>query len=521
MVGEAGGLDGESPCEAPAFFMEAEEDGEGGLMVDTVLCYESFHLDAASSLATFTYLLLDAQSLVQLDVFTTSLALPAACAAERYASGGATAAAFAVGMVSLAWLWVGLPARTVLVRCKRLDAAECAFWNDTLNGCLAEFHQHHGMAPSCIVVQPAPDARIPAATQAGPTSPLQICDRRVLVPMGGGKDSTLVWHLLGRAPPLPAASITSLTWLYVEDEPGEMQANWRLRTLAALAGDGQVLVATHCWRCPRWEAARRRRFTSMGHPWAALVCFTSALVACLCGYDAIVVGNERSAGEGNGMYRGVAVNHQHDKALAWERGAAAYLARHVSPRLEYFSALSHLWEVQIAARFWAICPDLLPVITCCNVQHHGTTRPCAECAKCVFVALLFAGVCEKPTQAWAHFGCDVLASSCDRVAATAAALLGRPGTSKPLDCVGTADEAAVCVALARQKYTAAGIPLPLLLDTPEAVADAARGARLVGDITQGCGPHAVPPWAQSIFGALPDLFVGPPLPGPCPETGRR
>ena len=501
---EPGGSGEDNPDEAPASLFMEEEDSEGGLLRDVLLCYESFHLDPTAGRVTFTYAMLDVRSLVQLDVFTTSLALPPSCSAEQYASVDATAAAFAVGMVSLAWLWVGLPCQTVLVRAKQLDASEAAFWSDTLNGCLGEFFQFHGMPPNCIVVKSQPGI---AAMQAGGRAPpLQPrIGRRVLVPMGGGKDSTLVWHLMRRS--LPNPNIASMTWLYVEDEPGEMQANWRLRTLAALCGGGEVLVATHCWRCPRWEAMRRRRFTSMGHPWAALVCFTSSLVACLRGFDAIVVGNERSAGEGNGMYRGIAVNHQHDKSLDWERRAAAYLARHVSPKLEYFSALSHLWEVQIAARFWAECPDLLPVITCCNVQHQGTTRPCAECPKCIFVALLFAAVCDKPTQAWAHFGCDPLASTCDRVAATTAALLGRPGTTKPLDCVGTADEAAVCVALARQKYTAAGIPMPLLLDTPHAVADAERGALLIKDITQGCGPHALPPWAQSIFGASPYLFV--------------
>jgi hypothetical protein len=501
--GEAGGWDEEE--EAPASLFAEEEDAEGGLLLDMLLCYESFHLDLCASRVTFKYQLLDVRSLVQLDVFTTSLALPPTCSGEQHASPDAMAACFAVGMVSLAWLWVGLPCQTILVRAKQLDDCEVAFWNDTLNGCLGEFFQHHGMAPNCIVVKSPPGTT--AMQAGGPAPPLQPrIDRRVLVPMGGGKDSTLVWHLLRQA--LPTPNIASMTWLYVEDEPGEMQANWRLQALAALCGGGEVLVATHCWRCPRWEAIRRRRFNSMGHPWAALVCFTSALVACLSGFDAIVVGNERSAGEGNGMYRGVAVNHQFDKSLDWERRAAAYLARHLGPRLEYFSALSHLWEVQIAARFWAMCPDLLPVITCCNVQHQGTTRPCAECPKCIFVALLFAAVCDKPTQAWAHFGCDPLASTCERVAATTAALLGRPGTTKPLDCVGTADEAAVCVALARQKYTQAGIPMPHLLDTPHAVADAERGALLLGlgQITQGCGPHAVPPWAQSIFGASPELF---------------
>ena len=140
--GEPGGSDEDDPDEAPASLFMEEEDSEGGLLTDMLLCYESFHLDPSAGRVTFTYKLLDVRSLVQLEAFTTSLALPP-CAAEQYASVDATAAAFAVGMVSLAWLWVGLPCQTVLVRAKQLDASEVAFWSDTLNGCLGEFFQFH------------------------------------------------------------------------------------------------------------------------------------------------------------------------------------------------------------------------------------------------------------------------------------------------------------------------------------------------------------------------------------------
>ena len=93
------------------------------------------------------------------------------------------------------------------------------------------------------------------------------------------------------------------------------------------------------------------RFELCAHPWALLVAFSASLVALLRGFDAIAVGNERSASEGNAPYCGAAVNHQHDKALPFELECARYVRRRVAPRLRYFSPLAHLWDVQVAKRF--------------------------------------------------------------------------------------------------------------------------------------------------------------------------
>ena len=475
--------------------VQSDEQDDGGLLLDTCLSYDSFRLEPDDGRVVFTFSYRDTRSQVQLDTFTTSLSLPFPPDSSSQLPAGVHEAAFGVGMLSLSWLWVGLPTKNIVVRAKQMMEPDCTFWQETLNGCLAEFFQVHGMPPDSIIVSSSQDGGEQASFTA-PAEHVESHQRRLLVPMGGGKDSTLVWTLL---PP-----DVEKCWLYLADEPGEFEANWRLRSLAHVTTHKtvkclDVLVATHNWRCPRWEAIRMRRFHSCGHPWAALVCFVSALAASLYGFDAIVMGNERSASEGNGLYRGRPVNHQHDKSLAWELTAAAYLRRHVSPTLEYFSALAHLWEIQIAELFWLRCgPELLGLITCCNVQHHGmTTRPCNVCAKCVFLALLFTAVCPSPCAAFAHFGDDILQSPAN--ASVLDDLLGRDGAQKPMDCVGTADETAVCVHMARRSYMRAGLPLPRLLDGPLAELDAARGAEMEHKIRHGRGPHAVPTWAHALF----------------------
>ena len=258
-----------------------------------------------------------------------------------------------------------------------------------------------------------------------------------------------------------------------------------------------------------------RRYELCAHPWTMLVAFTSALAALLHGCDAIAVGNERSAGEGNGRYRGAVVNHQHDKSLAFELPCAAYLRAHVAPRLRYFSALSHLWDVQVAARFCAphVAARYLPLFTSCNEAARRApggapiSRACGRCAKCLFVALLLAAFLDDVRAAWTFSGDDILQDA--SLAPLLDALLGRRGAAKPFECVGTPHEAALCVHRARAAYARAGMPPPALLSGPAAEADDAAGAALA-DVLLGAavGPHALPRWAAAACGADMRHFVG-------------
>ncbi len=517
-----------------------------------MFCFDAFAVDASAGRVDFHFSHRDARTGVALARFTTAMhvAFPG-----HSVPRGAAAAALAIGMASLPWLWMGLPTRRILVRAAHLTPAQCAFWTHAYNASLGEFFQLHGLPfPNGIVVEcdttprplsprgaaadgeplPAASAEAPAGSDASELSePRQ---HRVLIPMGGGKDSLTVWELLRGAEGAPECA-----WFFLADDRGEYEANWRcalLRLLcacfaaslpcaararfAAIArasgATTPVLTAWHDWRSDAWEAARKRRFQLCAHPWAMLVAFTSSLVALLHGFDAIAVGNERSAGEGNGLYRGVDVNHQYDKSLDFELRAAAYIRTHLSPRVRYFSPLAHLWEVQVAARFCAppVAARYLRLFTSCNeaaspaalASGAPPSRACGACAKCLFVALLLAAFVEDPRDAWAFAGDDLLANAA--LMPIFGALLGRGGAAKPFECVGTQREAQLCVARARAAYAAAGLALPRLLAGEAAEADAAEGARHAGMLEASDGEHAVPAWAAAACGADPRRYVGPP-----------
>ena len=501
--------------------MQSDGESEDGFVAG-VFSYDAYEVDASAGEVRYHYSHRDGRSGVALARFSTSLALPLP-AGELPA--GAHAAAFQAGLASLPWLWLGMPTRRVAVRAGALDDAACAFWARAYNAALGEFFQAHGLPyPDALTVEcdatsrPLSPRGAPGGVDAPPPAPPSHRNgrpRRVLVPLGGGKDSLTVWEML-RSVPSAEMDHSASTWFYLEDEPGEFAANWRYAALVAASGAAvPALVACHRWRCPRWEAARVRSFTPCGHPWALLVAFSSALVAVLHGFDAVVVGNERSAGEGNGSYRGAEVNHQHDKALPFELVCAAHLHRSVSPRLRYFSALAHLWEVQVAHRFCSqpVAARYLRLFASCNeaASRPGgapPSRACARCAKCLFVALLLAAFCDDPRDAWTYAGDDLLQNAA--LAPLLGELLGRDGAAKPMDCVGTPREVALCVARARDAYARAGLPLPALLADARAEEDDAEGRRHEAMLHAADGEHALPRWAAAACGADPARYVGPP-----------
>ena len=490
---------------------DSDSDGGGGGLFaedelpagwcEGVFSFDAMELDEAAGHATFLFSHRDSCSGTALARFQTALHLPQPCPLWP---AGAAAAALAVGLASLPWLWLGVPCRRIAVRAALLTPEQCSFWAATYNGCCAEFFALNGFA-----LPDGAGVSVECDTSARPLSPRQGAARvglppgstplehRVLVPLGGGKDSLTTWELLR---PLPVAK----RWLYVEDDAGEFAANWRLAALVVASGaPDPALVATHCWRDAGWEAYRRRRYRLVGHPWAALVACTAALVALVHSYDAIAVGNERSAGEGNGCYQGVAVNHQHDKSLAFERPCAAYFRAHLHPGLAYFSCLAHLWEVQVAQRFCApaVARRYLRLFTSCNEAATSShpSRACAACAKCLFVSLLLTAFLEHPAEAICYAGDDLLQGMA--LAPLLAALLDPDQSNKPLDCVGSARESALCVARAAASYRRHGLAVPALLVGALDAGVAATAAEAESMLVASDGPHGIPDWAADACGA--------------------
>jgi hypothetical protein len=279
----------------------------------------------------------------------------------------------------------------------------------------------------------------PASTQQDPGSAeegegaggVQAPIARVLVPVGGGKDSAVALEIvrrsgcelalfsLGDAPPIArTVEVAGLPRLLARRrlDPGLRECN------AAGAINGHV-------------------------PITAIVSCVALLTAALNGFDAVAMANERSASSGNVVWHGVEVNHQFSKGLRAERLLAGAAAEAMDDGPLLFSVLRPASELAIARAF-ARMERYHGAFTSCNAIFRmdpslRASTWCCDCPKCRFVFLALAPFSE-PQHLREVFGHDLLE---DESQFAGFALLAASGGHKPFECVGEEQESLAAIRL--------------------------------------------------------------------------
>ena len=284
---------------------------------------------------------------------------------------------------------------------------------------------------------PAPPAppRAGARVRSGAATPAEAATpggepRRVLVPVGGGKDSavaieavraagleTALFSLGDAAPIARTVEVAELPWLIAR------------RQLDPLLFDLNAAGALN------------------GHvPVTAIVTAVAVLTAAVHGFDTVALANERSASAGNVGFDGVVVNHQFSKSLAAERLFSAALAE-LGAGVRQLSVLRGASELAIARAF-AGMERYHAAFTSCNAIFRidpdlRASSWCRDCPKCRFVFLALAPFVE-PSRLTTIFGGDMLA---DERQYEGFALLAAGGGHKPFECVGEEQESLAAMRL--------------------------------------------------------------------------
>ena len=314
-----------------------------------------------------------------------------------------------------------------------LTAEDAAFWTDVYTKGLGEFFFRNGIDPTgAVTFEGSAKDTSGAASQAhGPA----------LVLWGGGKDSVVSERVLAQS-----------------GEPHELltigRSGWEwIGRSAALAGVPHHVVERRL--DPKLFELNAAGALNGHVPVSAYLAAASLLVALLTGRRAVIASNESSASEGNTTWHGIDVNHQWSKSLEFERGFRTWLARHVEGGPAYFSLLRPLTELRIVKAFTSHT-RFFSSVTSCNRNFSQTgpaaTRWCLSCPKCVFVALMARPWLDDAAY-HSLFGGDPLAdpANCGAVEE----LLGVRG-SKPFECVGTPEETAAALHIAKMR----GIAVP-------------------------------------------------------------
>lgn len=285
--------------------------------------------------------------------------------------------------------------------------------------------------------------------------------KRVLVPVGGGKDSIVALETVRR-------SGTELALFAVN-------ALDPMRRTAQTAGLPLLEVA----RALPLDDIRRLNLSGAlnGHvPITAIITCVALLTAKLNGFDAVALANERSASQGNLVHDGVEVNHQFSKSARAE-GLLRAAAAEAVPDVDVFSLLRPASELAIARAFARDLPQYHRAFTSCNRNFRtdpglrGGEAWCRDCPKCRFVFLVLAPFSDPDTLA------DVFGGAMldDPDQYEGFALLTATGGHKPFECVGEEQESLAAVEL---------------LDDDERWRDQAVVRRLVADALEVQGRDA-------------------------------
>lgn len=305
-----------------------------------------------------------------------------------------------------------------------LTERERTFLDELTTNGLSEFAYVNDMPAVFRTVVTGPSLLEPPARSGDHMAP-----RRVLVAVGGGKDSIVSIEALKTAGyDVGLFSVNS----YKPIEETAVAAGIPLQS-ARRQLDSELFRLNS-------EGAPN------GHvPVTAVNSLVAVLTAMALDYDTVAFSNEASSSFGNVVWHGRIINHQWSKSIHFER-----LLRRSLPAdaPTYVSLLRPLTELRIARRF-AKLREYHQVFTSCNrafkLQESERTSWCADCSKCRFVFLCLAPFMPRRDLLAIFGGRDMFADLTQ--AEGFLELLGADGRIKPLECVGEPDECRVALSL--------------------------------------------------------------------------
>ena len=328
------------------------------------------------------------------------------------------ALAFQIGMTELVSYWKIACPKRVVVKPFALTETQKSFWKKLYYNGLGEFLYLNSISVSEKELMQIESVGNQTFTKVG--LPL---DEKTLVPVGGGKDSVVTLECLrNEMPVIP---------LIVNPRGATLNC-----VKTAGYGENDFIVINRTLD-PTMLKLNAEGYLNGHTPFSALLAFISVLVAFGSRSKYIALSNENSANEST--VPGTNINHQYSKSIEFESDFRKYVAENLDDKVQYFSFLRPLSELQIAKLF-AQCEAYHPVFRSCNVGSK-TDSWCGHCPKCLFTWIILSPFLSRE-KLIEIFGKDLMADASlqpifEELNGTAAV--------KPFECVGTVEEVRACM----------------------------------------------------------------------------
>ncbi len=352
---------------------------------------------------------------------------------------------FHLGLMEIPSYWKSTCSPEIIIRAGFFDEYQISWWKSLLINGLGEFFFINNIdftIPDIVTFKPIGNSFPQTAKYKD-----MLDINRVLVPIGGGKDSALSFELLKK-------SKKDIRFLSLNPTRAALDIIENSKHL------NQIIVN-------RTVDEKLLKLNEDGYlnghtPFSAYLAFLSASCAVIFDGKYIALSNERSSNEGNVGYKGVEVNHQYSKSYHFENRFREYSNIYLGNNIDYFSLLRPLYELQISNMF-SRYSHYFSVFRSCN-KGHKTNSWCQNCPKCLSVFTFLYPFVEEEILTTNIFS-ENLFNKKDLIS-TAFSLLGHENT-KPFECVGSLDETAVAFYLCWKKAREKSSIVPVLLQSVE------------------------------------------------------
>jgi len=346
--------------------------------------------------------------------------------------------AFSLGMVELVSYWKITCSPNVKITCGALSAQQAQWWKKLYSKGLGEFFYVNDInADYNDFINIINSNNVIKDIFSNKNT---IDNNKVLIPIGGGKDSAVTLELL--------KDYTD-RYCYIINP---RKATTDTITASGIAAD-KVIIATRSLDKNMLDL-NKQGFLNGHTPFSALVAFSSIIAAYINSIGFVALSNESSANESTVL--GSDVNHQYSKSVKFETDFIEYEAKYISSGVKYFSLLRPMTELGIA-RLFSKMKQYHAIFRSCNVGSKDDVW-CAACSKCLFVYIILAPFLSEDEMIYI-FGHNMLND--EAMIPTFEQLVGVT-PEKPFECVGSRDEVNAAVQELIRQYEARSQVLPKL-----------------------------------------------------------
>lgn len=335
---------------------------------------------------------------------------------------------FNTGMIELVSYWKATCSPQIQVDCAYLSKAQQNWWKYLYYHGLGEFFYLNNIK---VKEKTFVDISTSATPKFIKNQRFKPSEKKLLVPIGGGKDSL--------------ASLSILSKMKVD------KFFLLMNPTRAARDSAKITAKDHRQKTIIIKRSIDKRLLELnaagylnGHtPFSAMLAFYTTLTSVFTNTKYSCLSNEASANEPTII--GTNINHQYSKTVDFEKNYNAYLKKYISSNFVYQSLLRPLNEFQIVSIF-SKREKNLEIFKSCNVGSKQDVW-CCDCSKCLFVAILLSahiGIAKTNSV----FGSSILNQK--SLKKEFLELIGQSDT-KPFECIGTIDEIIVSITLIKQQ----------------------------------------------------------------------